>query len=441
MHAERYFHPKIETMHREKLMELQFERLKKQIERCYNNSDFYKERFKKAGISPEDIRDFSDFEAIPPITKNELREEQKAYPPFGRYTVAPQSDWRELHPSTGTTGIPVYTIWTEKDVENITSWTARTMWMSGVRPNDVVQNGFSYGLWVAGLACHYAAREIGCFIIPIGAISTERQIDYFMRVKPTVFLATPSFALYLSEKLKERGISPNDLSLRMGMFGGEAGTEIPSTRKKIEEGLGIEAYDYYGLAEIGPTIASECEAKAGIHWVEDHILVEVLDIKTKKRCEPGEIGVLVLTHLTKEGTPLIRYWTNDLAKVVVDKCECGRTLARSPGGILGRADDMIIYKGVNFYPAQVEKVVRSFPELSPEYIIKLETDKNTGIDKVTVVVECLQRSLKSEGLLNALKEALRDELSVTPYVEIVDPGTLPRTEFKAKRILDKRKKE
>ena len=436
-----YFDASIETIDREQLIKLQLERLKWQIKRCYENSEFYKERFRNAGITPEDIRTLEDLEAIPPVTKDELRQEQINHPPLGGYTVAPKEKWREVHPSTGTTGVPVHTIWTEKDVENITSWTARTMWMSGVRPGDTIQNGFSYGLWVAGLSCHYAARKIGCFTIPIGATLTERQIEYFVKLKPTVFLATPSYALYLSEKLREKGISTKELSLRLGIFGGEAGTEIPSTRKKIEEGLGIDAYDYYGLAEIGPTIASECKEKNGIHWVEDHVLVEILDKDTKKRCQPGEVGVLVLTHLTKEGTPLIRYWTNDLAKLEVEKCDCGRTHARSPGGILGRADDMIIYKGENFYPAQVEKVVRSFPELSPEYIIKLDTDEKTGADVVTIVVECLDVSLRSDNLITALKKALREELAVTPGVEIVSPGTLPRTEFKAKRILDNRKKE
>lgn len=436
-----FFDASIETIDREQLIKLQLERLKWQIKRCYENSEFYKERFKDAGITPEDIRTLEDLEAIPPVTKDELRQEQINHPPLGRYTVAPKEQWREVHPSTGTTGVPVHTIWTEKDVENITSWTARTMWMSGVRPGDTVQNGFSYGLWVAGLSCHYAARRIGCFTIPIGATLTERQIEYFVKLKPTVFLATPSYALYLGEKLREKGISTKELSLKLGIFGGEAGTEIPSTRKKIEEGLGIDAYDYYGLAEIGPTIASECKEKNGIHWVEDHVLVEILDKDTKKRCQPGEVGVLVLTHLTKEGTPLIRYWTNDLAKLEVEKCDCGRTHARSPGGILGRADDMIIYKGENFYPAQVEKVVRSFPELSPEYIIRLDTDEKTGADVVTIVVECLDVSLRSDNLITALKKALREELAVTPEVEIVSPGTLPRTEFKAKRILDNRKKE
>ncbi len=436
-----FFDASIETINREQLIKLQLERLKWQIKRCYENSEFYKERFKDAGITPEDIRTLEDLEAIPPVTKDELRQEQINHPPLGRYTVAPKEQWREVHPSTGTTGVPVHTIWTKKDVENITSWTARTMWKSGVRPGDTVQNGFSYGLWVAGLSCHYAARRIGCFTIPIGATLTERQIEYFVKLKPTVFLATPSYALYLGEKLREKGISTKELYLRLGIFGGEAGTEIPSTRKKIEEGLGIDAYDYYGLAEIGPTIASECKEKNGIHWVEDHVLVEILDKDTKKRCQPGEVGVLVLTHLTKEGTPLIRYWTNDLAKLEIKKCDCGRTHARSPGGILGRADDMIIYKGENFYPAQVEKVVRSFPELSPEYIIRLDTDEKTGADVVTIVVECLDVSLKTDNLITALKKALREELAVTPEVEVVSPGTLPRTEFKAKRILDNRKKE
>ncbi len=436
----KFFDAEIETLDREQLLDLQLKRLKWQVKRCYENSEFYRERFKKAGITPEDIRSLDDIEAIPPVTKDELRQEQINYPPLGRYAVAPEDQWREIHPSTGTTGVPVHTIWTENDIENITSWTARTMWMSGVRPGDIVQNGFSYGLWVAGLSCHYAARRIGCFTIPIGATLTERQIDYFIKLKSTVFLATPSYALYLAEKLKEKGVSTKDLSLRLGILGGEAGTEIPSTRKKIEEGLGIDAYDYYGLAEIGPTIASECREKAGIHWVEDHVLVEILDKETRKRCQPGETGVLVLTHLTKEATPLIRYWTNDLAKLATDRCDCGRTHARSPGGILGRADDMIIYKGENFYPAQVEKVVRGFPELSTEYVIKLETNERTGADIVTVVVECLDMSLESENLISAMKKALREELAVTPEVEIVGPGTLPRTEFKAKRILDNRKK-
>jgi len=439
--AREFYEAATETMDREELERLQLERLKWQVKRCYEGSEFYRQRFSQIGLKPEDIKSLSDFEGIPPVTKGELREEQTNHLPLGRYTIAPPKDWRELHPSTGTTGVPVNTIWTERDIENITVWTARTMWMPGIRPGDIIQNSFAYGLWVAGMSSHYAAKRLGCLVLPIGATNTERQIEYLQRPGSTVILATPSYALYLAERLRQRGISPDQIPLRIGMFGGEGGAETPSTRRKIEEGLGIDSYDYYGLAEIGPTIAAECEQKDGIHWVEDHVLVEIVDKDTKKRCSHGEIGVLVLTHLTKEATPLLRYWTNDYARLVSDKCSCGRTLARSPGGILGRADDMIIYKGENFYPLQVEKVARSFPELSAEYLIRITTNEQTGADVVTVVVEYVKQEAVTEEFKSRLKRALREELLVTPEVEIAKPGTLARTEFKAKRIEDVRKKD
>jgi phenylacetate-CoA ligase len=436
-----YYVPDIETMPRERLESLQLERLKWQVKRCYEGSEFYRERFDKIRLKPEDIGSFDDFRKIPPVTKNELRDEQTSHPPLGRYTVADPQDWRELHPSTGTTGTPVNTIWTEQDVENITQWTMRTLWTSGVRPGDILQNSFAYGLWVAGMSTHYAAKRLGCFVLPIGATMTDRQLEYFQRPGSTVLLATPSYALYLAEKLRQKGIAPDEIPLRMGIFGGEAGAEVAATRRKIEEGLGIDTYDYYGLAEIGPTIASECWAKDGIHWVEDHVLVEIVDKDTMKRCDPGEVGVLVLTHLTKEATPLLRYLTNDYARIVTEKCSCGRTHGRSPGGILGRADDMIIYKGENFYPAQVEKVVRSFPGLSAEYLIRLTTHERSGADVCTVVVECLAEEEINDKLRERLKRTLREELVVTPEIEMVKPGTLARTEFKAKRIEDLRRKD
>ena len=438
---EEFYEPEIETMPREELEWLQLERLKWQLRRCYEGSEFYHKRFDEIGLKPQDIRSFADFEIIPPVTKSELREEQSNHPPLGRYTVAPQKDWRELHPSTGTTGVPVNTIWSDRDVENITQWTARTMWMSGVRPGDIIQNSFAYGLWVAGMSSHYAAKRLGCFVLPIGATGTERQVEYFERPGATVLLATPSYALYLAERLRQKGISPDKIPLRVGVFGGEAGAEVAATRRKIEEGLGVDTYDYYGLAEIGPTIASECQQKDGIHWVEDHVLVEIVNKDTKKRCAPGEVGILVLTHLTKEATPLIRYWTNDYARLNLDKCDCVRTHARSPGGILGRADDMIIYKGENFYPAQVEKIVRSFPELSAEYLIRLTTHERTGADVVTVVVEYVKEEANTEEFKGKLRQALSEELGVTPEIAIVKPSTLARTEFKAKRIEDIRKKD
>lgn len=434
-----YYAPEIETMDREKLANLQLERLKWQVRRCYEGSEFYRERFDKIGLKPDDIRSLDDVTKIPPVHKEELRQEQVNYPPFGRYVVAPQRDWEELHPSTGTTGIPVNTVWSHRDVENITQWTMRTMWGFGIRPGDIVQNGFAYGLWVAGMSVHYAAKAMGCFVLPIGASLTDRQVDYFINPGSTVLMATPSFALYIAERMRERGVSPDDIPLRIGAFGGEGGTEAASTRKRVEGRLGIKAYDYYGLAEVGPTCAGECQAKAGIHWVEDHLLVEIINPQTMKSCQPEEVGVLVLTHLTREATPMLRYWTNDNARLTTERCVCGRTHARSPGGILGRADDLIIYKGENFYPSQVEKIIKSFDELGDEFRIRLTTDEKTGIDVVTVVAEYTTEAA-TDKLEGRLRDRFHEEMQVTPQVELVKLGTLERSMFKAKRILDDRDK-
>jgi phenylacetate-CoA ligase len=436
-----YFNQRIVTMERAELEKMQLERLRWQLERCYRGSEFYRERFQEAGVRPEDIRFLGDVVHLPCVTKEELREEQMAHPPFGRYVVSPPEDWAELHPSTGTTGIPVNTIWSHQDVANITSWTARTLWNLGVRPGDIVQNGFSYGLWVAGMSVHYACREVGCFVIPIGAGLTERQIDYLANPGSTVLVGTPSFALHIAERMRERGIEPRSIPLRLGCFGGEAGTEVPSTRKKIEEGLGIDARDYYGLAEIGPTIASECREKRGLHWCEDHLLMEVVNPETRKPCVDGDVGVLVITHLTKEAMPMIRYWTNDYARLSRDRCECGRTHARSEGGILGRADDMVIYRGAKFYPAQVEKVVREVETLGDEFRIELSTDDESGTDKCTVVAEVRNQGADRVVLREQLKRSLKEELLVTPSVRFEPYGTLERTTFKAKRIEDRRKRD
>ena len=433
----KYFDPEIETMSREKLEALQLQRLKLQLRRCYRDSDFYKEKFKKGGVKPEDVRSLDDLIYLPFVTKTELRDEQLAFPPFGRHTVTPAENWAELHPSSGTTGSPVNNLWSFEDVKNISRWTARTMWTFGVRPGDIIQNAFSYGLWVAGMSSHYAARELGCFVIPIGATDTERQIEYLVKPGSTVLLCTPSYALHIAERLKHRGISPEDIPLRIGCFGGEGGTEVPATREKIEKGLGIEAFDYFGLAEIGPTIASECPEKKGIHWVEDHLLIEVINKETQKPCAPGEVGVLVITHLSKEATPMIRYWTNDLATLDQRRCKCGRTHARSVGGILGRSDDMITYKGAKFYPVQVEKVVRSFCELSDEFCIELTTDPEKGTDLCTVLVECLKEE-DIPMMKPLLRNGLKEECHVTPEIKFVPFNTLERTTFKAKRIVDKR---
>ena len=326
-----FWDQRIERMARDELASLQLERLKWQVRRCYQESEFYRERLDAAGVGPDSIRALDDLRKIPFVTKQELRDEQQAHPPFGRYTVAGPSAWGELHPSTGTTGVPVSTIWSKNDVENIADFTARTMWSFGVRPGDVVQNAFSYGLWVAGMSVHYATRKIGCFVIPIGAAMTERQILYLTTIGSTVLLSTPSYGLYIGEKLTESGVGPGEIPLKIGSFGGEAGAQNPSTRSRIEAALGVDAYDYYGLGEIGPTFASESVAKSGLIWAEDHHIIEVVDPETKKPTPEGEVGILVITHLTREATPMLRYWTNDFARLDTSPSPCGRTHLRSPG--------------------------------------------------------------------------------------------------------------
>src|SRR6266851_335132 len=291
-------------MSRDELHALQLDRLRWQVERCYGTSALYRAKLDSVGAKPGDIRGVEQLELLPVVTKEELREDQRTHPPFGTFAVADPSEFREVHPSTGTTGIPVNTIWSAGDIETITDVTARTMWQFGVRPGDVVQNAFAYGLWVAGLSCHYAAARLGCLVVPTGtATTTQRQIDFLQALDSTVLLATPSYALHIAEGLSERGIDPAALSLRVGCFGGEAGAENPSTRAKLEAGLGIDAFDYYGLAEVGPTFASECEAKAGIHVAEDYVVVECLDPETREPAREGELGVLVFTHLMREATP------------------------------------------------------------------------------------------------------------------------------------------
>ena len=431
-----FWDPDIEKMKRRELEDLQFKRLKWQVERAYRYSEFYREKFQESGIKPDDIRKLEDVSKLPVVTKSELRKEQSKHPPVGRYGIAPKSEWKELHPSTGTTGIPVNTIWTFKDAEVIADHTARLMWGFGVRGDDIVQNAFSYGLWVAGLAVHYGCERVGCFVIPIGATSSERQVYFLQNSGSTVLLATPSFGLYISEKLREKGIDPQNLPLRIGSFGGEAGTENPATRRRLEEGLGIDAYDIFGLAEIGPTFAAECREKAGLHFVEDHYLIEVLDPETGERLGEGEKGVLVITHLSREATPMIRYWTNDIVKLEYEKCGCGRTHVRATGGILGRADDMIVFKGENIYPTQIEDVVRSFAELSNEYKIYVVKESETGIvKKVRVVVEAVGEEYDFNALKEKISTALRDALMVRVDVDVMPPNSLERTEFKAKRVV------
>jgi phenylacetate-CoA ligase len=437
MPDERFWDREVETWSRSQIEAQQLERLRRQVARCYDHSPFYREKFQRAGVAPRHLERLTDIARFPFVHKQELRDEQATHPPFGRYTLAPREAWRELHPSSGTTGHPVNTIWSRADADVIADHTARTMWSCGVRPGDVVQNAFAYGLWVAGLAVHYASARIGAFCLPTGTAPAARQIALMERAGSTVLLATPSFGLYIGERLRVEGRDPGALALRAGCFGGESGTELPGTRARLERALGVDAYDYYGLAEVGPTFASECTEKAGLHWAEDHYLVEIVHPETGAPLPAGELGVLVLTHLTREATPMIRYWTNDLARLDPEPCRCGRTHARSPGGIVGRSDDLVVFRGAKFYPGQVEQTVRAFRELTDEFRIELETDAATGLDRCTVFVEAAEGT-GDPGLRERVRAALREALLVTPAVEVVPPGSMERTAFKARRVVDRR---
>jgi phenylacetate-CoA ligase len=430
-----FYEPEFETMSRDELRARQETLLGRQVERCYERSALYRSKLDAAGAEPGDVRGLDDLARLPVVTKEELREDQLAQPPFGTFAVAEPAEFREVHPSTGTTGTPVNTIWSARDTETITNVTARTLWEMGVRAGDVVQNAFAYGLWVAGLSCHYAAARLGCLVVPTGtAVSTQKQIDFLKDVRATVLLATPSYALHIAEALRERDIDPNELPLRVGCFGGEAGAENPPTRAKLEAGLGIDAFDYYGLAEVGPTFASECEAKAGLHVAEDYVVVECVDPETTEPVAEGELGVLVFTHLTREATPVIRYWSNDYARLSTDPCVCGRTHVRAVGGIVGRHDDLIVFKGAKFYPSQVENVVRSFPVLADEFRVEIgRRGAAAHVETCTVVAELA--GPPSPELEESIVRALREELGVTPALRLEPQGTLERFTFKAQRIV------
>jgi phenylacetate-CoA ligase len=429
-----YWDERVETLGRDELLALQTERMGWQLRRCYETSSLYRSKLESVGAEPADLASLQDSTGLPVVTKEELRADQEANPPFGSFTVADRPHWREVHPSSGTTGRSINTIWSARDVEAITDFTARTLWQLGVRPADVVQNAFAYGLWIAGMSVHNATARIGALVIPIGtAATTERQVEYLRRARSTVLVATPSYALHIAEHLRERRIDPEELAVRLGCFGGEPGAENPSTRMKIETGLGLEARDYYGLAEVGPTFASECVAKAGLHFAEDHVLVECLSDETRQPVPEGELGVLVFTHLTREATPVIRYWSNDYARLTHDPCACGRTHVRAEGGIVGRGDDLVIFRGAKFYPGQVERVVRAFPELSNEFVIRVRREGGGALVGACVVVV---EATPGSGVEERLRRALRDELGVTPDVELEPHGTLERTAFKAKRIIE-----
>ncbi|MDL2291872.1 phenylacetate--CoA ligase, partial [Bacteroides sp. OttesenSCG-928-F21] len=360
----------IECMDRESLRKIQSIRLKKIVEHVYHNTPFYRKKMQELGLTPDDIHDIDDISKLPFTTKHDLRDNY----PFGLCAV-PMSQIVRVHASSGTTGKPTVVGYTRKDLSTWTECLARCFTAYGAGQSDVFQIAYGYGLFTGGLGAHYGAEHIGASVIPMSSGNTEKQITLMHDFGATVICCTPSYALFIADALKDSGFDRDSLRLKVGAFGAEPWTE--SMRKEIEEKLGIKAYDIYGLSEIaGPGVGYECECQCGTHLNEDHFFPEIVDPHTLQPVKPGETGELVFTHLTKEGMPLLRYRTKDLTSLHHEICDCGRTLVRMDR-ILGRSDDMLIIRGVNVFPTQIESVILELPEFEPHYLLTVDRINNT----------------------------------------------------------------
>ena len=433
--ADVYWNKKVETITRNELRKHQFKLLKKQVKYCYENSAFYRNKFKSEGITPDDIKALEDAQKIPFTSKNDLRDNY----PFGMVTVH-LDDIVEIHASSGTTGNPVVGAYTPNDMDVWAELMARSLYVTGVRRQDVMHNAYGYGLFTGGLGFHYGSQKIGTTIIPISGGITQRQIKLMKDLGSTVLCCTPSYAIYLAEALAKEGIKPgNDLKLKIGLFGAEPWSE--RIRERIENELEIEAFDIYGLTELcGPGVSVECSEHSGLHIWEDHFLIETIDPKTGDVLPAGEEGELVFTTLTKTGLPILRFRTRDISVIETEQCECGRSHSRMMR-IRGRSDDMMIIRGVNVFPSQIEYAIMGHSELAAYYQIILE--RPDALDVFTIKAELTEKSVKSTpeelaALKLKIKQKVNNITGLSPLIELVKPGDLPRTEGKAKRVLDMR---
>ncbi len=429
-----FWQKEIETLAREGLQKMQLRRLRKTLRQAAK-SPFYRQVFKEHGIVPEKIKSLSDIKNLPFTTKEDLR----AHFPFGFLSV-PQEEIVRVHSSSGTTGRATAVFHTRKDLEAWANLIARCMYMAGVRKNDVFQNIVGYGLFTGGLGFQYGAERLGALTIPSGSGNSKRQINLMRDFGTTVIHIIPSYALHLRKVFEEMGLDPKkDTKLRIALIGAEPHSE--ATRQRIEEMYGVNAYNSYGLSEMnGPGVAFECTYKSGMHFWEDDFLVEVIDPKTLEVMPDGEEGELVFTTLNREGMPLIRYRSKDLATIYPEPCACGRTHRRL-SRIKGRSDDMVILKGVNIFPLQIDTTLMNIPEVGTNYLVILERENFE--DRMIVRVEVRPEFFKGdlwqlEKLRKEITEALRSELLVTPKVELVEPDTLPKSEGKAVRVIDRR---
>jgi len=428
-----YWQPKLELMNRNELEELQLQRLKSVIERVYKNVPFYHSKMDEAGIKPQDIKSLKDLSKLPTTRKVNLRENY----PFGLFAV-PRDEVVRVHASSGTTGKPTVVGYTANDIATWSDLMARDFVMVGVTKGDIFQNAVNYGFFTGGLGVHYGIERMGAMAVPSGVGNTERQLEIMMDFGVTVLHCTPSYALYLAETAKAKGVV-DKLKLRIGCFGAEPWSD--ESRKELEEALHIKAYDSYGLSEMmGPGVAFECQEQNGLHIWEDHFLIEILD-KDEQPCAPGEPGELVITSLTKEAMPLIRYHTGDVTYILDEKCSCGRT-SRKLHRFLGRADDMLIVRGINVFPSQIEDVLVSIPEIGNYFQVVVDR-KRHGLDEISIQVEMKDEAFTGElqdlaKIQKKAEEKLKSVLNVRSKIELVEKGSIPRTAGKSRKVVDLR---
>jgi phenylacetate-CoA ligase len=426
------FDPSAETMPRQALISLQTERLKQTLERAYANVPHYRKKFDAAGVSPTDFKGLSDLVRFPFTVKSDLRDNY----PFGMFAV-PREQVLRVHASSGTTGKPTVVGYTKRDLDTWADLMARCFASAGAMPGDIVHNAYGYGLFTGGLGAHYGAERLGCTVVPLSGGGTERQVTLMNDFKASVLCATPSYALNIAEVAQKMGVDLKQSSLKVGLFGAEPWSE--AMRRDLENRLGLMAVDVYGLSEImGPGVACECHAvRSGLHGWEDHFLFETIDPETMQPMPIGEAGELVITTLTKEALPMIRYRTRDITRLSNAPCDCGRTHVRILR-VTGRNDDMLIIRGVNVYPSQVEAVLVGFPGIAPHYQIVLTRDG--ALDAMTVEVELApgfdgDRFRKADEVTHHIKSLI----GVTCKVVVKSEGEVPRSQGKAVRVVDRRK--
>lgn len=429
-----YWQKEEECLPRPDLVKLQLLRLKNTLKRVATNVPFYRNKFNELHLDPEKITSLDELRDYPFTLKQDLRDNY----PYGLFAV-PLRDVVRVHSSSGTTGMATVVGYSKNDINTWSDLVARILCAAGVTPDDVIQIAFGYGLFTGGFGLHYGAERLGASVIPISAGNTKRQIQIMQDFKTTALVCTPSYALKMADVMMDMGINPNGLSLRYGLFGAEPWSE--SMRLEINERLGIKATDNYGLSEVmGPGVAGECQECNGLHVNEDHFLIEVLHPETLEPVAPGEVGELVITTLTKEAFPVIRYRTRDLTRLLPEPCPCGRTSVRM-SRMMGRSDDMLIIKGVNVFPTQIESVLFEIEGTEPHYRLIVERENNE--DKMTVMVEVVESIFfdemkKQRALVETIKKRLASELGISVQIKLVEERSLERFNGKGTRVIDKR---